>query len=548
MEALSGLKEKLEAVSPEDMGRYRTLIDALRDHPELAWSGGDPGDRLVIFSERLETIGWLKKKLPGDLGLPEGAVAVLHGGMSDTEQQRLVEDFGKESSPVRLLLASDVASEGINLHYLCHRLVHFDIPWSLMTFQQRNGRIDRYGQTRTPLIAYLQIKTENDRIGGDLRILELLIRKDEEAVRNIGDPSVFLGLYSEEEEERWTAEMIQAGKSAEEAEKEMLGEEDWFEEFMSLGQSEEAREEADDDPPAAESPSLYRDDLEYLEAALNHLASQSQIQREVDKEAGRLEFVAPEELKRRFRRLPREIWPENGLFRLTVSPEAMEEEIRRSRVSEESWPSLHYLWPLHPALEWVNDKVLTSFHRHEAPVMALPEALPPGETVYLLSGLIPNRKGHPLIHRWFGVVYNGRKRVGIEDLESLIERAGLRKKTLSNPGGDGPSEELRRLLHDAVLAGTEFMLDLRKEFQKKIQPRLAREMENLQKLRGRHHQKLERSLEGVGRPEAIILSRKKSESRRIDSLFDQYLQWVEDTLTTEPEPHMQILAVLKGAN
>ena len=319
--ALAALEEKVAAISPEHLGRYRTLLETLRNHPELAWDGSDPGDRLVIFSERLETLHWLKRNLLDDLGLPENAVAVLHGGMSDTEQQRLVEDFGKENAPVRLLLASDVASEGINLHYLCHRLVHFDIPWSLMTFQQRNGRIDRYGQTKPPLIAYLKTKAENERIRGDLRILELLIRKDEEAVRNIGDPSVFLGLYSEEEEERWTAGMMQSGKSAEEAEKEMLGEENWFEEFMKLAQSEETREEVVDDPPVAVSSSLYRDDLEYLEAALNHLASRSQIQREINRDKGTLEFVAPEEQKRRFRRLHREKWTESGLLQVALSRE-----------------------------------------------------------------------------------------------------------------------------------------------------------------------------------------------------------------------------------
>jgi Superfamily II DNA/RNA helicases, SNF2 family len=175
--ALSALEEKVAAVTPDHLGRYRTLLETLRSHPELAWNGSDPGDRLVIFSERLETLHWLKRNLLDDLGLPENAVAVLHGGMSDTEQQRLVEDFGKKSVPVRLLLASDVASEGINLHYLCHRLVHFDIPWSLMTFQQRNGRIDRYGQIQTPLIAYLVTKSENERILGDLRFSSFSSRK-----------------------------------------------------------------------------------------------------------------------------------------------------------------------------------------------------------------------------------------------------------------------------------------------------------------------------------------------------------------------------------
>ena len=62
--------------------------------------------------------------------------------MSDIDAQRMVEDFGNAERPVRLLLCSDVASEGINLHYHCHRLIHFDLPWSLMVFPaaQRAGR------------------------------------------------------------------------------------------------------------------------------------------------------------------------------------------------------------------------------------------------------------------------------------------------------------------------------------------------------------------------------------------------------------------------
>ena len=75
--------------------------------------------------------------------------------MPDTEQQDLVDRFGRQEDPVRILLCSDVASEGLNLHYFCHRLVHFDLPWSLMVFQQRNGRVDRYGQKHKPQIVYL---------------------------------------------------------------------------------------------------------------------------------------------------------------------------------------------------------------------------------------------------------------------------------------------------------------------------------------------------------------------------------------------------------
>ena len=131
--------------------------------------------------------------------LEPGQVESLHGGMSDVEQQRVVEDFGNTQRPVRLLLCSDVASEGINLHYQCHRLIHFDMPWSLMVFQQRNGRVDRYGQTATSQIVYLVTESANPTIRGDTRILEVLMAKDEQAYRNIGDPSVFMDVHDIDE-------------------------------------------------------------------------------------------------------------------------------------------------------------------------------------------------------------------------------------------------------------------------------------------------------------------------------------------------------------
>jgi hypothetical protein len=55
-------------------------------------------------------------------------------------------------SPVRILLATDAASEGIDLQLHCHRLIHYEIPWNPNRMEQRNGRIDRHGQRHSPLI------------------------------------------------------------------------------------------------------------------------------------------------------------------------------------------------------------------------------------------------------------------------------------------------------------------------------------------------------------------------------------------------------------
>ena len=151
---LENLKTALEAITPADFTRYQKLLDLLKSK-EYAWNPADSGDRVVIFTERIETMKYLAERLRQDLGLKANAIQEISGGMSDAEQQRIVEDFGRTESSVRVLVASDVASEGLNLHYLSHRLIHFDIPWSLMVFQQRNGRIDRYGQQKRPDIRYI---------------------------------------------------------------------------------------------------------------------------------------------------------------------------------------------------------------------------------------------------------------------------------------------------------------------------------------------------------------------------------------------------------
>ncbi|MCK5722863.1 MAG: DEAD/DEAH box helicase, partial [Gammaproteobacteria bacterium] len=141
IETLKGLHDRVEKITPDKFSKYKKLLDVIKDKDHgFGWNGKDKTDRLVIFTERIETLAFLHANILRDLKLKDKQITILHGGMSDVDQQRIVEDFGKEEAPVRLLLASDVASEGINLHYLSHRMIHFDIPWSLMVFQQRNGR------------------------------------------------------------------------------------------------------------------------------------------------------------------------------------------------------------------------------------------------------------------------------------------------------------------------------------------------------------------------------------------------------------------------
>ncbi|MDM8549548.1 DEAD/DEAH box helicase [Desulfobacterales bacterium HSG2] len=544
IEALERLASRVEGITPEHFSKYQKLLSVIRDKKSgLGWTGKDHQDRLVIFTERIETLRFLKENLPRDMKLKKNQVCELHGGMSDREQQDAVDDFGREAAKVRLMIASDVASEGINLHYLSHRMIHFDIPWSLMVFQQRNGRIDRYGQERSPRIVYLVTESGNEKIRGDMRILELLIQKDEQAVKNIGDPAEFMGVYDAEAEERITARAIELGQAPETFEASL---EERATDALSI------LFEDDDPPPAGEAaetvsfsmPSLFPDNYAYLEAAVSCLRRLGPIQADFYPDEKRADLTAPDELRHRFRFLPREIRPEDWVFVLSEDEAVIREEIRRSRKSEKAWPAIHYLWELNPVLEWVNDKLLAAFGRHEAPVLDLQDALTPDEAVFLLSGLIPNRKSHPLVHRWFGVRFLGGAFDGIEPFESLISRTGLNSRIFPNPGETDGRPELQKMLPEAVEKGRLWMSEQRREFEEKINSKLNDQLEALENLRDRQYEQLEIRFKETRRSGEIVRERRKNARMEIDQVFDEYLEWVEETMTTEDDPYIQVVAVL----
>jgi len=542
---LKDLADAVGCIGPKGFSKYQRLVELIRDKASgFGWTGNDTTDRLIIFTERIETLRFLQEHLVGDLSLRDEQLTILHGGLPDIEQQEIVERFGKEQDPVRLLIASDVASEGINLHYLSHRMLHFDIPWSLMVFQQRNGRIDRYGQERTPEIVYLITESDNEKIRGDTRILELLIEKDEQAVRNIGDPAAFMGVYDIDLEENLTAEAMEKGQSPKEFEAAVT--EKAFDPLAALL--------GEDGPPAGETahamqstmPSLFADDYSYLKAALEHLKNNARIQVSFYDNEQRIDLTASDDLQRRFRYMPREIWPENGQFVLSSDRAVIQREIRQARKEENVWPRIHYLWPQNPVVEWVNDKLQAAFGRHEAPVLHLRGTLKSGETVFILSGLIPNRKSHPLVHQWIGVAFQDGRFAGIEAFEALMERTGLKTNRFPNPGPTADGDGLKQLLPTAIEKAGQWMTEQRKTFEDRINAKLNEHLEALERLRKKQHMQLEFRFMESRLPEKLAQGIKDRERRRIDRLFDEYLDWVEDTMTTEPNPYIQVIAVLRG--
>jgi len=557
--ALEPLVELLEPIGAAAFSKYQRLLSLLR--ADWQWRGDDPKDRVVIFTGRRESQRFLMEHLARDLQLPAEAVERLDGGMIDTEQTDIVERFGRESDPMRLLVATEVASEGLNLHFLSHRLVHFDISWSLMTLQQRNGRIDRYGQSQQPLIRYLLTASLVEGMGDVERILKVLIRKDEQAQRNIGDPSVFMKCYDEVQEEELTAAAIEAadatafeGQLDANAAPFLQGGGGLIAElYGQLIASEGGDTKAPHQPPELERlemPSLYPSIWSYVTRALGAVAerevNREPIQFRAYEEPERLEITPPADLLRRYKRLPREFRPDRlKQVVLTTRPQELKHELDRSRRRKEQGLGLEYLWPLHPLVEWLVDRGLAMFARHQAPVLQLTTGLEPGEVVMVLQGTIPNRSGQPVIQEWVGVRFQGKglKVEAVEPFAQIAKRLELGERAYPNRQLPvPPSLNLQRA--QAVQEAHAYLLQRRQEWIERMQPQLAEQTERLARLRGKQVQQLRLNFEQDGSVVSVKAEKLRQGELRVQRLFDSHQRYVEDVMTTEDAPYLKLVAVL----
>jgi superfamily II DNA or RNA helicase len=134
--------------------------------------GEEPEAKVIVFTEYVDTLEAIAEAFDGTPDL-QGTYGILRGGWSRSRRRRAQAGF--ESAGIRFLLATDAASEGLNLQRACHRIVHFELPWNPNRLEQRNGRVDRYGQTLRPEIRYLYFPDSPED-----HVLAGLVRKIEE--------------------------------------------------------------------------------------------------------------------------------------------------------------------------------------------------------------------------------------------------------------------------------------------------------------------------------------------------------------------------------
>ena len=127
------IEQILDAARPacESESKMRALLRLLRRVREPA----------IVFTEYRDTADRLRDALMG----AGHRVVVLHGGLTGVERRAAIEEFNRGDA---LLVATDAASEGLNLQHCCRLVVHFELPWTPSRLHQRCGRVSRIGQTR----------------------------------------------------------------------------------------------------------------------------------------------------------------------------------------------------------------------------------------------------------------------------------------------------------------------------------------------------------------------------------------------------------------
>ncbi|NLD49861.1 MAG: ATP-dependent helicase, partial [Clostridiaceae bacterium] len=162
------------------------------------------------------------------------------------------------------------------------------------------------------------------------------------------------------------------------------------------------------------------------------------------------------------------------------------------------------------------------------------------EVIYIIAGTIPNRKSTPVVDEWFGLKFKNGKFVEEMTMEQVILKTGFGRNDV--PNRNNLPESAKGIVEEAMNVVVEeaqkVLKRYFKEYQDNIDPLIYEELGKLDGLKDKH-KTYQLSLFESER-------KKDEEERRVDALFNTYIDWVHETLEIEDNPYLRVVAVLMG--
>ncbi|MGD9556711.1 MAG: helicase-related protein [Mangrovibacterium sp.] len=543
IQLLLGIRDKINAILDRGAdSKYRAFRDKLI---ELGWSGRKNDQRIVVFTERIDTLHYLEQNLKADFNIEDRAVKLFHGGLPDMEQQAAIEDFGKEDSDVRLFLSSDAGSQGVNLHYYCNVMFNYDIPWSLITLEQRNGRIDRYGQKKTPWIYYLIAQSETPGVKTDLHIIENLTKKEEEVYKTLGDAGAVMKLYSPEAEEKKLEEAI-AGQNENFLIEGNDTETELFDTDLLFGGLLEVTESRIESDPIEKSYSLYPGDYGFYSELIAQLKT-DKLLKDGDAEfidKNYLEVRNTKMLNRLLYDLPREAKPAvNDIFRLSFKKEIVQQAIDDARKKKGEWAKFQLLYDLHPVARALMSKLESGIDKQVALVARL-KRLPERTAWFVIHGQVSNNIGQAIISEFFVVptVIGGGFRQPIA-LSKFVEQFQLNKELITQTIEPTMLDQFKVLLPEVVEFAREmYMRQIQMLKELEAEKELAVYQEKLKNWGRQAKDQLQADF-GDKIQTGFIKRRFEDKEHEIETIISESSRFYQDLTSLNKDAYLKIISV-----
>lgn len=191
LKLLDEMTELAESSRHKPDARVNSFIEWIRKTmcPGKTWND----IRVLVFTEYDATKRYLVEQLESFVEKTDKGrerIAIFHGPTPHDERQRIKDAFNSDPKkhPLRILIATDAAREGLNLQAHCHHLFHFDVPWNPSRMEQRNGRIDRKLQPEPQVFCHYFFYCQRP----EDRVISALVRKSEQIKKELGSMNTVL--------------------------------------------------------------------------------------------------------------------------------------------------------------------------------------------------------------------------------------------------------------------------------------------------------------------------------------------------------------------